>query len=221
MEKRLTVSLSRERRERERREVRERIIAAGRELFAERGYDAVTMRAIAQKIGYTAAAIYFHFSGKEALLTEICVRDFRALAAELGREAGGADPVERLARCGEVYISFAVSHPGQYRFMFLTIFPEVDLSAAGLGRDDPAENAYAYLKGCVTDCMAAGRFKPEYGDPDLVAQTLWGGMHGLASLYIVKGGVEWIQWAGLEETARTMSELLLAGLLRTEEGSHG
>jgi AcrR family transcriptional regulator len=212
---------SKKRRERERHEVRERIIEAARGLFAEQGYDAVTMRGIARKIDYTAAAIYFHFPGKEALLTEICARDFRALAAELGRGADVADPVEKLLRCGEIYTHFACTHPGMYRFMFLTLFPEVDLAKAGIRKDDPAEDAYAYLKGCVKECIDAGRFRDEYADPDLAAQTLWAGMHGLVSLYIVKGHEEWIEWVGLEKAVRTMSEILLRGMLREGTPDNG
>src|ERR1700751_6037572 len=54
-----------ERRERERQELRSRILDAARELFAEQGYDAVTMRGIAERIEYSPTAIYFHFKDKE------------------------------------------------------------------------------------------------------------------------------------------------------------
>ena len=69
-----------ERRERERQELRVRILDAARELFAEQGYDAVTMREIADRIEYSPTAIYFHFKDKEALLRELCDTDFATLA---------------------------------------------------------------------------------------------------------------------------------------------
>ena len=62
----------RERRDREREEIRTRILDAARELFATEGYEAVTMRRIADRIEYSATAIYFHFRDKEALLQELC-----------------------------------------------------------------------------------------------------------------------------------------------------
>ena len=52
---------SNERRERERLELRQLILDAARELFVEEGYDAVTMRRIAEKIEYTPTTIYLHF----------------------------------------------------------------------------------------------------------------------------------------------------------------
>ncbi len=71
---------TKERREREREELRTRILDAARELFAEEGYEAVTMRRIADRIEYSPTAIYFHFRDKEALMRELCDHDFRALA---------------------------------------------------------------------------------------------------------------------------------------------
>jgi AcrR family transcriptional regulator len=207
---------SKNRRDLERREVRERIIEAARELFASQGYDAVTMRSIAKKINYTAPAIYFHFSGKEELFKEICARDFRALAALLARPDADASPVGRLRRIGEEYIRFAFSHPGHYRFMFMTLLPEVKAAEIGINRHDPAEDSYAYLKSCVEECLGAGLFRPEYTDPELISQTLWAGVHGVVSLYIIKGEEEWVAWRGLDLAAATMSDVLLQGMLTVE-----
>ena len=89
-----------ERRERERAEIREKILEAARELFVKEGYEAVTMRKIAQKIEYSATAIYFHFKDKEAVMRELCATDFRTLAKQLTRIAKLADPVERCAPPG-------------------------------------------------------------------------------------------------------------------------
>ncbi|HYU08992.1 MAG TPA: helix-turn-helix domain-containing protein, partial [Gemmatimonadales bacterium] len=79
---------SRLRRDRERVETRERILDAAREMFVRDGYEATTMRAIADKLDYTATAIYHHFRSKEALMLELATTDFRALAAafsQIGR----------------------------------------------------------------------------------------------------------------------------------------
>jgi AcrR family transcriptional regulator len=209
------------RRERERQHVRELIIAAARELFVLRGYDAVTMRGIAGKIDYSAAAIYFHFASKEALLKEICTRDFRSLAVQFTSCDSDTDPVEKLIHCGDLYIRFAVEHPSQYRFMFMTYFPEANLTDGSIQKYDPAEDAYAYLKGCVTECMAAGKFRSDLDDPELVAQTLWAGMHGVASLYILKGHDDWIEWRGITKASQAMRDALLQGLLRERTPKSG
>jgi AcrR family transcriptional regulator len=53
---------------------RERILAAAERLFATRGFDGVTMPAIAQASGITAGAIYKHFTSKAALFFEVVRR---------------------------------------------------------------------------------------------------------------------------------------------------
>ena len=63
---------TKERRERERRELRRKILDAARALFVEQGYDAVTMRKIAQAIEYSPTAIYLHFRDKKAVINAIC-----------------------------------------------------------------------------------------------------------------------------------------------------
>src|SRR6201996_2010651 len=56
-------------------ETRKALIAAGRELFAERGYDDVAAEEIVRAAGLTRGALYHHFpSGKPALLEAIYER---------------------------------------------------------------------------------------------------------------------------------------------------
>jgi AcrR family transcriptional regulator len=197
------------RRERETAETRNKILDAARELFAEHGYQAVTMRSIAQRIGYTATSIYFHFADKEALLREICRLDFLAFAREFARSSAVADPLARLKSIGWAYVQFALEHPNHFRLMFMTPLPP---QQPALAKGDPAEDAYAYLLQCVREALAAGRFRPDLEDAELLAQLLWAGVHGVASLYVVKGKDPWVAWAGVEPTARLMMDALVAGL---------
>src|SRR5215471_10121676 len=91
------------RREREKLATRELILDAARELFAHEGYDAVTMRGIAEKIEYSPTAIYLHFADKDTLIHELCVADFQALAAAFQPIARVPDPIERIKRTGRAY----------------------------------------------------------------------------------------------------------------------
>ena len=69
--------------EAERQQLRTLIIDAARELFVTQGVEAVTMREIAKRIGYSATSIYLHFADKDTLLRAICDTDFLALASAL------------------------------------------------------------------------------------------------------------------------------------------
>ena len=200
---------SRERRARERDETRERILDAARESFAARGVEAVTMRAIARDIEYTPTAIYHHFRDKAELIRELCHREFLSLAHHFQRIGRIEDPVERLRRLGLMYIDFAVEHRSAYQVMFMMQRPAFDSPET-----NPEENAYAMLCGTVADGIAAGRFRPEFADVHELAQIVWGGLHGVVSLHIAKGNDPWVEWRDARETARTMVDVLLRGIVR-------
>jgi hypothetical protein len=68
----------------------------------------------------------------------------------------------------------------------------------------------------VVDGIAAGRFRAEFTDPDDLAQVLWAGVHGIASLHVVKGGKgDHIAWRDPRETARAMVDVLMRGTMRS------
>jgi hypothetical protein len=62
--------------------------------------------------------------------------------------------------------------------------------------------------------MKAGAFRDDLTDPNLVAQTLWAGAHGVISLQIAKGTDEWVPWRSLKKRAELMTQSILHGLLR-------
>lgn len=192
------------------------IIDAARELFATRGYDAVTMRMIAQKIEYSPTAIYSHFADKAALIRELCDTDFRALARAFGSIARIEDPVERLSRIGEAYVQFAVQYPNHYRVMFMTTHLPDAAEGSSVQLGNPEEDAYAFLRETVAEGIRTGRYRPELTDPELVAQIAWAGVHGVISLHLAKEGDRWVEWRPLTDTARTMVDVIARGLVRTE-----
>jgi len=203
---------SRERRERERIDTRQKILSAARELFVRLGYEATTMRALARAIEYTPTAIYHHFESKEALLTELSMLDFRALAAALQRIGKIADPIERLRRMGVAYVEFGVTHPMPYQFMFMTRRPPG--AYKGVAHGDPGEDAYAFLRETCAEAIASGRLRPEFQDAEEVAQMAWAAMHGVVALRIAKGDDQAIPWRDARATAASACDALVRGLLR-------
>ena len=77
------------------RSVRERILAAAVQLFAQYGYHAATMRDIARISGIQAASIYYHYASKQALLVEIMDTHMRNLNANLQRIARESASIEQ------------------------------------------------------------------------------------------------------------------------------
>lgn len=188
-----------------------------RRLFAAQGYHAVSMRRIADAIEYSPAAIYVHFKDKEALIRELCTEDFRKLGAEFMRLAEVADPIDRIRRAGQLYIRFAAEHPNHYKLMFMT-----EMSAESLEQfnpeafpehGNPEVDAYAFLRHSVEEAMDAGRFRPELTDVQLVTQTFWAIVHGVASLQVAKANDPWLEWASLEDRAHCAINAALGGLV--------
>jgi AcrR family transcriptional regulator len=205
-----------DRRDRERADVRQKILDAAREAFVRDGYDAVSMRQIADRIEYSATAIYHHFADKEALFRELCARDFLALGQRFAAIARVADPIERVRQLGHAYVDFGLEHPQHYRLMFMTPSPVVRDEISGPQKGDPDEDAYALLRLTVAEGIAQGRFRPELTNADQLAQTLWAGTHGIVSLHIAKSCDDWVHWQPTRETACVLIDATLRGLTRED-----
>lgn len=179
-------------------------------MFVEYGYDATTMRSIASKIGYTATAVYHHFKDKTALVAELCAIDFCALTESLRKAGSVGDPLERLARMGEAYVEFGLTHPMQYQFMFMMPRPEGSMMP---NQSDPGVDCYGYLLETCRAVVATGRLRPEFADPDLLAQIAWGSLHGLVALQVTKGDDKVVQWRDVRQTAAKMGTAMIRGML--------
>lgn len=200
--------------EAERQQLRTLIIDAARELFVTKGVEAVTMREIAKRIGYSATSIYLHFADKEAVLRAICDTDFLALATSLKDIMQIPDPVERMKALGQGYAKFALSHPNHYRLMFMAARMPYSVEESCLQQHSAEQDAYFQLKTVVADVHAAGRFKAELQDVDLIAQTIWAGMHGVCSLQITMACDTWVNWTDISARLHLMQTVLISGLLR-------
>ncbi len=207
------------RRKQQQDELRAKILDAARELFVEQGVEAVTMRKVAEKIGYTATTLYNHFEDKESLIRALCDADFGALEGSFGQIGRIADPIDRLRKLGKAYIEFALENPSHYRFMFMTPHPhrpEEDCDESGRG--DPDQDAYAFVRATVVEALGAGLFRDEYQDPDLLSQVFWSGVHGVAALHLIMGEDTWVRWRPVEEVAQTAIELIIRGLAGNGRG---
>lgn len=165
------------------------ILFAAADLLAETGSeDAVSVRAVADRVGVSVPAIYLHFAGKQELLDAVCDHVFESLDAALEQAGVGvSSPVERLRAFGTAYVKFAVAHPEHYRLVLMTNrgissepSPEVAASRqAGLER----------LVGGIAAAQAAGAMEP--GDPMMIALVFWASVHGIASLLIARPTIPW------------------------------
>lgn len=203
---------SSDRRARERQQVRESILSAARRLFAQHGFEAVTLRKIAAAIDYAPGAIYLHFQDKEELIRTLCLADFDEVTRAVAPMARIADPIERIRRMGRAYVAFALKHPHSYRLLFLQRSPYEHDERALERRGDPRRDGHAFLKLAAQEAIDQGRMRREFRDAELVTETFWAAVHGVASLEINFSGNSWVQWRPMRKRTEAMIDAVLAGM---------
>ena len=70
-----------------------------------------------------------------------------------------------------------------------------DPEKSSLQQNNAEQDAYFQLKTVVNECMLAGQFRADLQDVDLIAQTIWAGMHGVCSLQISMSEDKWVNWS--------------------------
>ncbi len=80
---------------------RERIMKAAERLFAERGFDGTSIRAIVAKARVNQAAINYHFDGKDGLYREVLRAAFRAMTEHQLEHAGEVKGMSREDALGD------------------------------------------------------------------------------------------------------------------------
>lgn len=204
------------RRDREKAAVAERLLEAARALLAESGPEAVTLRAVADALGYTPPAIYAHFPDKQSLMRAIMADDFARLSRSFASLASVADPLERIERIGRAYIRHAADHPAAFELLMLTRHEHP--ADKGASQRDPSQNAYAFLRSTVAEAVEQGFALDANPDVDLLAQTLWAGVHGVAALAVTKCNDSSIDWRSIRARSETMINALMLGLFSRPAG---
>ena len=196
-----------ERREREREEVRTKILDAARDLFMTEGYDKVTMRRIAEAIEYSPTAIYLHFEDKDDLVRALCHEDFGRLLEALSLLPPAADPVETIRQLGRAYVGFALQNPNHFRFMFMSDHHKDETH----GPADPGWRSFGSLLEAVERAVAAGRFRPI--DALTAAQVLWMNVHGIACALVTLPAEKWPHGPAAKDLVEQVIENGIRGLL--------
>lgn len=154
-------------------------VAAGLEIVDEAGFDAVSVRAVAARAGYTPMAVYRHVSDVDELLRRVVRCVFEDWESRVYAVLDEPDPVARLRRYGEIYSEYGRVHTHRYDLLF--VIPH------GIGTHRfpkrPAEEGattFRILEDAVREAMTSGIL--EEGDPSEVALGLWATAHGLVML---------------------------------------
>ncbi|MCB5188853.1 TetR/AcrR family transcriptional regulator [Methylobacillus caricis] len=200
----------------ERQRLKMLILDAARQLFIERGIEAVSMREIAKRMAYSPTTIYLHFADKNDLLQTLCDNDFLILANDLQHinASSKQDITEQLRQLCTAYSRYALAYPNHYRFMFMTPKPVNSKEKSRIRQGNVEQDAYAFLRSMVTQAFEQQVFRPELQNIDLIAQTMWAGIHGVCALEISMIEDDWVDWQPIEQRVFLMQEALIQGLVR-------
>jgi AcrR family transcriptional regulator len=177
--------------------LRGEILAAAEQLLIETADEsAVSIRAIADRVGVTPPSIYRHFADKDALLQSVCRDVFIRLDDALEKAAAGAtDAFDELMRKGHAYVEFGLAHPESYRILFTIDHdhksPSEEAVEAVEAADLPGSNAFLHLQDTVHRVLELGG--PHAPKPDEYAMTcaVWTAVHGITSLRISMPDFPW------------------------------
>jgi AcrR family transcriptional regulator len=158
--------------------LRESLIAAALLRLDEQRGEALSLRELAKTVGVSIAAVYRHFSSKDALLAEVAVDGFERLVALWERTLPSLADVgaeQRFQRLGESYITFALAAPALYRLMFVhddvRQFPA--LQAAG-------QHCFQYVLRTAADAVREAGAQASWALP--AANAAWSLAHGYVML---------------------------------------
>ena len=197
-----------ERRTREKEQLRRQILSAARELFVNEGYENVSMRKIADKIEYSPTTIYLYFKDKADLLDSVCKETLLSLLNTLELlKKDKSDPVEVLRKSGKAYVEFGLKYPQDYKLTFV-VRPQFQ-KGLGLQEGSVGERVFDYLRAMVSECIRQERFRQV--DVEITGQTLWSAVHGVTLLLIDFPDFPWTEKDKLIDTViQTMIEGLKA-----------
>ncbi|MCC5831267.1 MAG: TetR/AcrR family transcriptional regulator [Phycisphaeraceae bacterium] len=161
---------------------RRRIICrAGIELINRRGLEALTIRAVAAKVGLGTMSLYTYFTNHHALRLAIIRTGFELLNSCCAA-ASTLGTVQGWRGSARAYLQFAIDQPNLYTLMFNTPLPEAEDASGDL------EAVFANLVDRVQSQLDRRRYRGKAlrREARRRAETYWIAVHGLASLVIAR-----------------------------------
>lgn len=178
----------------------EMILATCLRIATARGWGAVTIRAVADELGYASPLIYEHFANKDEALAELARRGFMELEASVTAAVDNVDPRHAPVAAALAYVRFAGNQPALYQVMH--------------GMNGVAMVGEAIQQGAESMCRLGASVLVNWANadalylPDPVRKTeiLWCTLHGAATLAVV-GRLD----ADLESLVTDSVQTLLTG----------
>jgi AcrR family transcriptional regulator len=167
--------------------LKDKIVCAARTLFATKGVEHVSMRKVAECIGYSPTTIYLYFKDKNELLNYLVQEYYNLLITKsmpvLQRVPD--NPLKALRDYLVLFVELGLKNQDYYQLM-VSLFNKPsrneDAKKQGL-------KVYSDLMGMVSACMDTGDIPRT--SPEQVVQSLWAVLFGLTSLLTSHPKFDW------------------------------
>jgi Transcriptional regulator len=136
----------------------------------------LTIRGLAKAVDVTPAAVYRHFTNKEALLAQLAEEGFKKMHQAFS-DIKAPTAKERLFRIGEAYIHFALNHPEHFHIMF----SRFDWHSETF--DELTELGNATFESLASTCR---ELMPDEIQAEWLIAATWSQVHGYAMLSLRK-----------------------------------
>jgi AcrR family transcriptional regulator len=199
-------------RDRQKREIRARIVDVAHELVRREGFEALTMRRLAALAGCAPMSVYSYFPDKDAILAALAEDAFATLARRIEADPP-ADPMAALEDALLRYVDFGLANPEHYRIVFTPRAAERSARATDMPslRNPVLSLLLARLDACVRDARI-------HGDPAELAGFLWATVHGAIGLATCFPALPFGDGDGF---ARRVTGMALASLPTGPPDAHG
>lgn len=174
------------RKEKERQQRKNDIVAAAEKIFLQKGFEAATMDDIAKEAQFSKKTLYSYFNGKEELYYEIMLAAFKTLNNLFDHtleENSHLTEIEKIKKLGYVFIEFGRSNPGYLKSIMDYDNKELENETNLLLKECYTTGGYSLEVICK--CISAGIEKGEFSeelDPSLIALVLWSNIIGVVNL---------------------------------------
>ena len=192
------------RRDRQRIATRTELVAAAHAIVKDEGYEALTIRKLAERVGMATMSVYSYFADKQEILYALAEDAFAALAQRIEQHQTN-DPLESLRAVMVEYAAFGLGNPNEYRIVAMTEYVK-PAQKIEPGQADERNPAMELLIGRVDACVKAGKLS---GDARAISTMLWAVGHGTISLLI---NFPHYPFGEAQQFAERMYDLAIAGL---------
>jgi len=156
--------------------LREKILQEAIDIVQKHGAEGVTMRSLAERLGYSPATIYLYFRNKRELLQDLALEGFDRLAEAVEPSLRSAESADAILEGAKRYIDFGLANPEIYRLMFQ------DTSIQAFTPEDILHRSRVWnlFRDAHARSIAAGALRE--GDPDAFNMVGWSLLHGFVQL---------------------------------------